>query len=86
MLRHACGYALANRARPPGDFRDGRSSLDHEHGSLYGLCAEQVRFLAGVSGMSLDGDRHEEPLQRGRWIWREVSKVCLASPLCPVPS
>jgi hypothetical protein len=50
MLRHACGYALATKRSPhPGDPGVTRSSLDHEHGGLYGFGAEPVQgFLAGV--------------------------------------
>jgi integrase len=50
MLRHACGYALANKGHDtPGDPRVARASVDHEHGGLYAPGAEPVQgFLAGV--------------------------------------
>ena len=35
-LRRACGYALANKGTIRGRFRAARSSLDYEHGRLYG--------------------------------------------------
>jgi integrase len=50
MLRHACGYALANKghdARYPGL---ARAPLDHQYRDLYGTGAESVQgFLARVS-------------------------------------
>jgi integrase len=51
MLRHACGYALANKAH---DTRAIQGWLGHrsinQHGDLYGDGAEQVQGLpAGVS-------------------------------------
>jgi hypothetical protein len=43
MLRHACGYALANKGH---DTR----AIDHQHSGLHGAGAESVqRLLAGVS-------------------------------------
>jgi hypothetical protein len=50
MLRHACGYALANKGHDPRAI-SGKvgASLDHEHRGLYGRGAEPVQgFLAGV--------------------------------------
>ncbi len=43
MLQHACGYALANKGHDTRAIQVlARSSLDHEHGSLYGTGAESV--------------------------------------------
>jgi len=43
MLRHARGYAPLTKATTPGDPRVARSSLDHEHGDLYGAGAESIQ-------------------------------------------
>jgi hypothetical protein len=46
MLRHACGYALANK----GYDRMARPSLDREHGGLCGSGAEPIQgFLARLT-------------------------------------
>jgi hypothetical protein len=51
MLRHACGSALGNKGRHPGNPRVARTSLDHEYGRLYGLGTESVQgLLARVRG------------------------------------
>jgi hypothetical protein len=51
MLRHACGYALADKGHDnSGDSGMVGASLDHEHGGLYGPGPKQVQgFLARVS-------------------------------------
>jgi len=50
MLRHACGYALANKgARYQGDPKVARSSLDYEHGGLYGPGAKPALRTFGAS-------------------------------------
>jgi integrase len=51
MLRHACGYALANKGHDtPGDPGLAWPSVDHQHRRLYGAGAEPVQgFLAGLN-------------------------------------
>jgi integrase len=50
MLRHACGYALANKGHEhPGDSGLARPSVDHQHCRLQGAGAEPVQgLLAGL--------------------------------------
>jgi integrase len=49
MLRHACGYALANKGHDSGNPGLARPSLDHEHCDLHGLGAKPVQgLLAGL--------------------------------------
>jgi integrase len=40
MLRHACGYALANRPRHPCYSRLAWAPVDHQHSRLHGAGAE----------------------------------------------
>jgi type 1 fimbriae regulatory protein FimB/type 1 fimbriae regulatory protein FimE len=53
MLRHACGYALAQQgARYQGNPGMARPSVDHEHRSLYGPGATSVQgFLERMSAI-----------------------------------
>jgi Phage integrase family len=52
MLRHACGYALANKGHDTGDPRVAGASVDQQHGRLHGGCAEPVQgLLARLMGM-----------------------------------
>jgi type 1 fimbriae regulatory protein FimB/type 1 fimbriae regulatory protein FimE len=54
MLRHACGYLLANRGHDTRAIQGlVGAPIDHEHGDVHGLGAESVQgFLAGVSRSS----------------------------------
>jgi Phage integrase family len=50
MLRHACGYALANKGHDTGAIQGWLGHrIDHEHCGLHGLGAEPVQgLLAGL--------------------------------------
>jgi site-specific recombinase XerC len=50
MLRHACGYALANKGHDTRAIQGWLAQVDHQHGGLYGPGAEQVQgLLAGLA-------------------------------------
>jgi len=55
MLRHACGYALANKGRETLAIQKWlRASIDHEHGDLRGHGAESVQgSLEGVRAATI---------------------------------
>jgi hypothetical protein len=67
MLRHACGYALANKGHA-GDPGLARPSVDHQHRRLHRVGAEPVQGFGRVSRFPvlLGHDRVSFPPQSGR--------------------
>ncbi len=54
MLRHACGYALANKGHDTRAIRMAWPSVDYVNGGLYGASAEPIQgFLEGVRPASI---------------------------------
>jgi hypothetical protein len=87
MLRHACGYALANKGQ---DTRAIQGWLGHRAitspAVLYGSGAKPVQgFLAGMNGMSSDGirDGMKGRLQLG--LYGEDLECEIAIPTIRVP-
>jgi hypothetical protein len=60
MLRHACGYALANKGqRHAGYSGMARASVEHQHRGLHGAGPEPVQgLLAGLINAGASGTSH----------------------------